>query len=108
MRERKHNDTARQQGDPAPQRSRLARGEIVAVLLAVLFVISLFLTPQSTWVVGLLAGLILLAVAIALGLRLWARDRTIVDRAPQNGEPTHARTGAPLHVAGSPSGDDRP
>ena len=84
MRERKHNDTnrtwqhnntVRQQDDPAPRRSKLARGEIVALLLAALFVISLFLTPQITWVVGLAAGLIMLAVAIALGLRLWVRDR---------------------------------
>jgi uncharacterized membrane protein len=99
MRERKHNDTnrtwqhnntARQQDDPAPRRSKLARGEVAALLLAALFVISLFLAPQITWVVGLVAGLIMLAVAIALGLRLWARDRITVNRAPPNGE-TSAR-----------------
>jgi protein-S-isoprenylcysteine O-methyltransferase Ste14 len=86
----RHNNTARQQDDPAPRRSNLARGEIAAVLLAALFVISLFLAPQITWAVGLVAGLIMLAVAVALGLRLWARDRISVNRAPPNGE-TSAR-----------------
>lgn len=81
-----HNNTARQQDDPAPRRSKLARGEIAAVLLAALFVISLFLTPQITWVVGLVAGLIMLAIAIALGLRLWARDRVSVNKVSSNGE----------------------
>ena len=85
-----HNNTARQQKDPAPRRSKLARGEVAALLLAALFVISLFLTPQITWVVGLVAGLIMLATAIALGLRLWARDRITVNKAPPNGE-TSAR-----------------
>jgi len=73
-----HNNTARQQKDPAPRRSKLARGEVAALLLAALFVISLFLTPQITWAVGLVAGLTMLAIAIALGLRLWARDRVSV------------------------------
>jgi uncharacterized membrane protein len=82
----RHNNTARQQDDPAPRRSNLARGEIAAMLLAALFVISLFLAPQTTWAVGLVAGLIMLAVAVALGLRLWARDRISVNRAPPNDE----------------------
>jgi protein-S-isoprenylcysteine O-methyltransferase Ste14 len=90
MLERKHNNTARQQDDPAPRRSKLARGEVAAVLLAALFVISLFLVPQITWVVGLVAGLIMLAVAIALGLRLWARDRVTANKVSSNGE-TSAR-----------------
>jgi hypothetical protein len=127
MRERKHNDTnrtwqhnntARQQDDPAPRRSKLARGEIAAVLLAALFVISLFLTPQFTWVVGLIAGLIMLAVAIALGLRLWTRDRISVSKAPPNGE-TIARPNGGISARRrltairsrtwqSPPGDDRP
>jgi protein-S-isoprenylcysteine O-methyltransferase Ste14 len=83
----KHNNTARQQDGPAPpRRSKLARGEAAALLLAVLFVISLFLSPQITWMVGLAAGLIMLAGAIALGLRLWAPDRISVNRAPPNDE----------------------
>ena len=95
MRERKHNDTsrtwqhnntARQQDDPAPRRSKLAGGEAAALLLTALFVISLFLAPQITWMVGLAAGLIMLAGAIALGLRLWARDRISVNWAPPNDE----------------------
>ena len=70
MWQHKHNNTARQQDGPAsPRRSKLARGEAAALLLAVLFVISLFL-----------------AGAIALGLRLWAPDRISVNRAPPNDE----------------------
>ena len=95
MLERKHNDTstwqhnntAWQQDDPAPRQSKLARGEVAALLLAALFVILLFLTPQITWAVGLVAGLIMLATAIALGLRLWARDRVSVKVSTNGGCP---------------------
>jgi hypothetical protein len=112
-----HSNTARQQDDSAPRRSNLARGEVAALLLAALFVISLFLTPQITWAVGLVAGLTMLAIAIALGLRLWARDRVSV-KVPSNGRASagpNGGTGArrrPTAIRSriwqSPSGDDRP
>jgi hypothetical protein len=126
MPERKHNDTNRtwqynntaRQDDPAPRRSKLARGEAAALLLATLFVISLFLTPQITWAVGLVAGLIMLTIAIALGLRLWARDRISVNKASSNGETSarpnggggahHQLTAIRSRIWQSPPGDDRP
>ena len=112
-----HNNTARQQDDPAPRRSKLARGEVAALLLVALFVISLFLTPQITWVVGLVAGLIMLATAIALGLRLWARDRVSVkvssngetSARPNGGTTTRRRlTATRSGTWQSSPGDDRP
>ena len=85
MRELKHHDTirpwphnnmARPQDDRAPRRSKLAAGGALALVLAALFVIALFQAPQIAWMVGLAAGLIMLAVATAFGFRQWARGRT--------------------------------
>ena len=98
-----HNNTARQQDDPASRRSKLARGEVAALLLSALFVISLFLTPQITWVVGLVAGLMMLAVAIAVGLRLWARDRVSANKVSSNGETSARPNRGTNDIAGSPT-----
>ena len=85
MRELEHNDTirpwrhnnmVRPQDDRAPRRSKLAAGGALALVLAALFIMALFQAPQIAWTVGLAAGLITLAVAMAFAFRQWARRRT--------------------------------
>ena len=70
------DNTARQQDDAAPRRSRLAAGGVLTLVLAALFVMLLFLAPQAAWTVPLAAALIMLDVTIGLAVRQWARSQT--------------------------------
>lgn len=70
------DNTAREQDDAAPRRSRFAAGGVSALVLAALFVTLLFLAPQAAWTVPLVAALIMLDVTIGLAVRQWVRGRT--------------------------------
>lgn len=70
------DNTARQQDDTAPRRSKLGAAGVVALALAALFVMLLFVAPQIAWTVPLAAALIMLDVTIGLAVRQWARGRT--------------------------------
>lgn len=80
-----NNIMARQQDDTAPRRPRLAAGGVLALVLAALFVMLLFLAPQAAWTVPLTAALIMLDVTIGLGFRQWALRRQPSQRARHRG-----------------------
>ena len=69
-----HNAAALQD-DRKLRPAKLAAGVVSVLVLAGLFVTSLFRAPEPAWTVVLAVTAVGLAIAVALGVRSWRRPR---------------------------------